>query len=356
MSTKVLLTTYDRDDARFRITPMQQCVSSCLGAMTTSLMMTPFDVVKTRLQAQQKLLLSNKCFVYCNGLMDHICPCFPNGNSNKPQIHFKGTVDAFVKISRYEGVKSFWSGLGPTLVLALPTTVLYFVAYEQFRIRLKEFNMRRTGSKELPLWVPLVAGCSARVLSVTCVNPLELIRTKMQSQKMSYSEIGSAVRIILKDQGILGLWKGWFPTVLRDVPFSSIYWSTYETCKTLKGVEEPSVEFSFMAGALSGSVAAFFTVPFDVVKTHQQIEIGEKVIYNDKPAKPIGTFESMHKIYQSHGIRGLFSGLTPRLLRVAPACAIMISSFEYGKSFFYRYNIQNSEHKVVFQNQHHKPS
>lgn len=36
---------------------------------------TPLDVVKIRLQAQQKAMLSNKCFLYCNGLMDHICSC-----------------------------------------------------------------------------------------------------------------------------------------------------------------------------------------------------------------------------------------------------------------------------------------
>lgn len=32
-----------------------------------------------------------------------------------------------------------------------------------------------------------------------------------------------------------------------------------------------------------------------------------------------------------YGVRGLFAGLTPRLIKVAPACAIMISTFEYSK-------------------------
>lgn len=41
-------------------------------------------------------------------------------------------------------------------------------------------------------------------------------------------------------------------------------------------------------------------------------------------------------IYNQYGIRGLYTGLTPRLIKVAPACAIMISSFEYGKVFFNR--------------------
>lgn len=43
-----------------------------------------------------------------------------------------------LKISRHEGAKSLWSGLSPTLILALPATVIYFVLYEQLRVRLKD--------------------------------------------------------------------------------------------------------------------------------------------------------------------------------------------------------------------------
>ena len=43
---------------------------------------TPLDVIKIRIQAQQNAMPSNKCFIYCNGLMDHLCPCV-NGNSQK---------------------------------------------------------------------------------------------------------------------------------------------------------------------------------------------------------------------------------------------------------------------------------
>jgi len=56
--------------------------------------------------------------------------------------------------------------------------------------------------------------------------------------------------------------------------------------------------------------------------------------------------KTFRKIYSHHGISGLFTGLTPRLVKVAPACAIMISSFEYGKRFFHRYNNHN-RHKSI---------
>jgi solute carrier family 25 protein 39/40 len=36
---------------------------------------TPFDVVKIRLQAQTKEFNAHKCFLYCNGITEHLCEC-----------------------------------------------------------------------------------------------------------------------------------------------------------------------------------------------------------------------------------------------------------------------------------------
>lgn len=67
---------------------------------------------------------------------------------------------------------------------------MYFVVYEQLRLRLKDkYNQKVVSNvyKKQPFWIPLISGATARVISVTLVSPLELIRTKMQSQKLSYS-------------------------------------------------------------------------------------------------------------------------------------------------------------------------
>ncbi|XP_052855544.1 probable mitochondrial glutathione transporter SLC25A40 isoform X2 [Drosophila gunungcola] len=353
-------------DPRFRIRPLQQVASACTGAMVTACFMTPLDVIKTRLQAQQQALLSKKCFLYCNGLMDHICPCgpdTPNPAVAKPAPRFSGTIDAFIKISRAEGVGSLWSGLSPTLISALPSTIIYFVAYEQFKARFTDLHykyMQRPDSSAngrdiplpIPFLVPLLAGVSARILAVTCVSPVELIRTKMQSQRMTHAEMFGTIRQVVQSQGILGLWRGLPPTILRDVPFSGIYWTCYEYLKSAFGVVEPTFSFSFAAGAISGSVAAMITTPFDVVKTHEQIEFGEKFIFSDNPQPPgkqVATKSvavRLASIYRLGGVPAIFSGLGPRLFKVAPACAIMISSFEYGKSFFYHYNIDQHNRSI----------
>ena len=53
------------------VTPFQQMASSCFGAVINSLFTTPLDVVRIRLQAQDRLM-SKKCFLYSNGVMDHL--------------------------------------------------------------------------------------------------------------------------------------------------------------------------------------------------------------------------------------------------------------------------------------------
>lgn len=52
-----------------------------------------------------------------------------------------------MKIARYEGATSLWSGLSPTLVLAIPCTVMYFVIYEQTRVRIMDVYTAKTGNR-----------------------------------------------------------------------------------------------------------------------------------------------------------------------------------------------------------------
>ncbi|EDW81361.1 uncharacterized protein Dwil_GK11062 [Drosophila willistoni] len=360
------------NDPRFRIRPMQQVMSACTGAMITACFMTPLDVIKTRMQSQQTH--SAKCFLYCNGLMDHLFSHRPNSYAtvvNTPVTQFTSSWDALLKIGRHEGLGSLWSGLGPTLVSALPSTIIYFVAYEQFKamyIGLYETHRgiffrsdsglakrpNLNADPPLPLLVPMLSGVTARISAVTVVSPIELVRTKMQSQRLTYAQVMGFVRNVIALQGIWGLWRGLPPTILRDVPFSGIYWPIYEFLKGRFGDRDhPSIGASFASGVLAGSLAALVTTPFDVVKTHEQIEFGERVIFTDSPAKELkkkSTFSRLKAIYRRQGLRGLFTGYGPRLFKVAPACAIMISTFEYSKSYFFHYNVEKHNQALLMNN------
>ena len=106
------------------------------------------------------------------------------------------------------------------------------------------------------------------------------------------------------------LYRGWVSTVWRDVPFSMIYWFNYEKLKTfLIRYKHSSVSLNsyetFLCGATSGAVAAFITCPLDVVKTHRQVQLGEKDLVNKASNKTVNIIKQIYKV---KGISGLFAG------------------------------------------------
>nr|XP_045016446.1 solute carrier family 25 member 40 isoform X3 [Jaculus jaculus] len=271
--------------------------------------------------------------------MDHMCICEGGKKAwYKKPGNFHGTWDAFLKILRNEGIKSLWSGLPPTLVMAVPATVVYFTCYEQLSALLRS----KLGENETR--IPIVAGIVARFGAVTMISPLELIRTKMQSKKFSYKELHLFISKKVSEDGWISLWKGWAPTVLRDVPFSAMYWYNYEFLKKWlcekSGLYEPTFMINFTSGALSGSFAAVATLPFDVVKTQKQTQLWTHENHTISVPLHMSTWAIMKNIVAENGFSGLFTGLIPRVVKIAPACAIMISTYELGKTFFQKQNVQ----------------
>ncbi|CAJ0943113.1 unnamed protein product, partial [Mesorhabditis belari] len=317
---------------------MQTVISSSTGAICTSLLMTPMDVVKIRIQQQAKPITKGECFLYNNGLMEHFCTACAEPKKNLPcewyqrPSHFTGTFDAFIKIARNEGVRSLWSGLSPTLVMAVPSTVFYFSVYDFLHSHLKEYCVKRAE------WVaPMVAGAFARTIAGTVVSPLEMIRTKMQSEMMSYKDVGSAIRTSVLTYGWRGFYLGWAPTLWRDVPFSAIYWACVETFRkrliVWRGRTETNFGISATAAAASGIVAALCTAPFDVVKTQRQVSLGKVITTGTKP-RSTSTMSVMQDLVSNRGFTALWAGSVPRIAKIAPACAIMLGSYDFWKLYF----------------------
>lgn len=64
---------------------------------------------------------------------------------------------------------------------------MYFVTYEQLRLKLKDdYNKTRPNEYHQPYWIPLVSGATARIFATSLVSPLELMRTKMQSRRLTF--------------------------------------------------------------------------------------------------------------------------------------------------------------------------
>lgn len=312
-------------------TVLHNAIASTLGAGVVATAVTPLDVVKVRLQA-------------------HVCPVGGSAVCEDPQ-HVRGTFDAMRKIIRTDGVRGLWRGLNATLMLAIPTTGLYFTLYQAFleqiskrsgttsapQIQNQSKSLTQTGSP----FAALVAGASARITSATIASPLELARTTLQAGTARPNDtVVSVLTRLARTQGLGSLWRGLGPTLLRDAPFSAIYWSVYETFKNpvrsplpqrmFTHDDRPQFGVYLASGIGAGSLAALCTVPADVIKTRRQAFIVPKPTskYAANASRVPSSMDITREIISNEGLRGLFRGAGPRVSKVAPACAIMMGSFE----------------------------
>lgn len=82
------------------------------------------------------------------------------------------------------------------------------------------------------------------------------------------------------------------------------------------------------AGAAAGGLAAWATIPFDVIKTHTQTS------HQHSPEQPpMGIFKAMLDIAGKRGWTALFAGWAPRSIRTAVAYAILMGSYEQCKKY-----------------------
>ncbi|CAI5757889.1 unnamed protein product [Candida verbasci] len=331
----------------------QRMISACSGSFITSLVVTPFDVIRIRIQ-QQEILPEPCCQQHFPKHYSYHLKTTPLLKQHPPElfwIHNKycnaaenctkitSTFQGFSQIIKNEGISTLWRGLSLTLLMGVPSNIIYFTGYEYIR--------DHSPISKHPL-NPLFCGSLARILSATSIAPFELIKTRLQSIPTGTGTSQHVLTHLLKDSfelvrndGISTLFKGLQITLWRDVPFSGIYWSSYEILKSRIAIflntdfntnhqdDWKVFTTSFLSGSISGSIAAFFTQPFDVGKTRLQITMEE-----NQQVKKTNMFKFLFNIYATEGIGALYSGFGPRVFKIAPACAIMISSYEIGKKFF----------------------
>ncbi|KAK4480713.1 hypothetical protein RD792_013795 [Penstemon davidsonii] len=342
----------------------EHALSAAGAAFLSAILVNPLDVVKTRLQAQAAGVhyshpLSNvttrmalfgpnmmfadlRCSPSCTRAGVHgtvsICPpdCF----------HYKGTLDVFYKIIRQEGFSRLWRGTHAGLALAVPTVGIYLPCYDIFREKLEKFTEQNAPS--LTPYTPLVAGSLARSLACTSCYPIELAKTRMQAFKLVQgdkrppgvwktlvdvvTQVKSTSSFNNGLQSYRHLWTGLGAQLARDVPFSAICWSTLEPVRRkLLGVVGDQANAAsilganFSAGFVAGSIAAAATCPLDVAKTRRQIE------KDPIRALKMTTRQTLLEVWRDGGMKGLFTGVGPRVGRAGPSVGIVVSFYEVMK-------------------------
>ncbi|KAL0488036.1 calcium-binding mitochondrial carrier protein [Acrasis kona] len=259
----------------------------------------PIDMTKTRMQNQRN-------------------------NPGAPQL-YKNSIDCFQQIIKYDGYRGLYRGLVPQLIGVAPEKAIKLVVNDFLRDAFGVENEK--GEANFPLEV--LAGMGAGASQVVFTNPIEIVKIRLQVQGELFRTTGQAPKgaiTICKELGFAGLYKGATACFARDIPFSAIYFPTYEAFKTLftpRDKTAPEWWGLLLAGTIAGGCAASSTTPFDVIKTRLQVEAraGQET-YS-------GIMDCARKVYKSEGPKAFMKGVGPRILRSSPQFGVTLLAYEF---------------------------
>ncbi|KAL7622941.1 hypothetical protein AAE478_006620 [Parahypoxylon ruwenzoriense] len=246
---------------------------------------------------------------------------------------------ALAKMWKEEGWRGFMAGNGTNCIRIVPYSAVQFGSYNLYK---RQFFEKYPGAPLSP-FERLICGGIAGITSVFFTYPLDIVRTRLSIQSASFAALGhtskdklpgmwsTMVMMYKQEGGIPALYRGIIPTVAGVAPYVGLNFMTYEFVRkylTPEGDENPSAARKLLAGAVSGAVAQTCTYPFDVLRRRFQINTMSGMGYQ---YKSIG--DAVRVIIAQEGLRGMYKGLIPNLLKVAPSMAANWLSFEVTRDF-----------------------
>ncbi|PVU89664.1 hypothetical protein BB559_004995 [Furculomyces boomerangus] len=292
-------------------------VNGAVAGITGVSIIYPIDIAKTRLQNQRPL---------------------PNGS-----MPYRGVIDCIRKIVVSDGIKGLYRGLIPNLVGITPEKAIKLAVNDSMRGYFASKN--GTSPEKISIVHGMISGGVAGFCQVVATNPMEIVKIQLQVATQPGSSVvalqSHANNInafsVVRNLGIKGLYKGSMATLLRDVPFSVIFFplsalNTKLIQKFFYGKstnDKPAFSSIFAGSLLSGIVAAVAVTPADVIKTRLQAN------WKSSSTNSKETILSCGKdIVQKEGIKGLFRGSVPRAMTTAPLFGIALMVYEIQQRYF----------------------
>lgn len=218
-----------------------------------------------------------------------------------------------------EGVGAFYKGLSAGLLRQATYTTARLGTFRILTNKAIEAN----DGKPLPLYQKALCGLTAGAIGATVGSPADLALIRMQAdatlplaQRRNYTNAFQALYRIGADEGILSLWKGAGPTVVRAMALNmgmlASYDQSVEFFKDTVGLGEMTTVVG--ASSVSGFFAAACSLPFDYVKT--QIQKMQPDAEGKYPYT--GSLDCAVKTFKSGGPFKFYTGFPVYCVRIAP--------------------------------------
>lgn len=179
------------------------------GLTEAILVVTPAEVCKIRMQSQY------------HSMMDP---------AQMQKRKYTNVVQTAFTLVREEGIGALYKGIVPTMLRQGCNQAVNFTAYNYIKKEIMAYQR----TDRLEHWQSLAVGGLSGGMGPLVNNPLDVVKTRLQKQVVTpgkqpkYTGLVQACGVIAKDEGVLALWKGITPRLLRIMPGQAITFMTYE--------------------------------------------------------------------------------------------------------------------------------
>ncbi|ODH21120.1 hypothetical protein ACO22_05715 [Paracoccidioides brasiliensis] len=254
-------------------------------------------------------------------------------------------VEATKDLWRAGGIRSLFAGNGLNVVKVMPESAIKFGAYEASKRILANLEGHGDPKNLLPTSQFLAGGIGGMV-SQCFVYPLDTLKFRMQCETVEGGLhgnrlIAATAKKMWTTNGFHSFFRGLPLGLIGMFPYAAIDLMTFEYLKVtlltrktrLYHCHEDDVPLSNFTtgaiGALSGALGASIVYPMNVLRTRLQAQ--GTVLHSPTYT---GIVDVTRKTLRAEGIRGLFRGITPNLLKVAPSVSISYVVYENSKQLF----------------------
>ncbi|KAF2094461.1 mitochondrial carrier [Rhizodiscina lignyota] len=251
-------------------------------------------------------------------------------------------VNALKDLWAAGGVRSLFAGNGLNVVKIMPESAIKFGSYEACKRMFARLE-GHDNPRNISSWSKFVTGGLAGMTAQFAVYPLDTLKFRVQTETVAGGAHGNALivttaRKMWRESGHRAFYRGLPAGLAGMFPYAAIDLGTFEFLKSaisrrnarrLGCHEDDAAPGGFATAAIggfSGALGASLVYPLNLLRTRLQAQ-GTAL----HPRTYTGLWDVARKTVEGEGVRGLFKGLTPNLMKVVPAMSITYVVYENTK-------------------------